>query len=141
MIKHAHEFLPQARTEADAAARASHRGTRATLQSAGARVAMRDGAAESEVEETPVVSAYINHERWVADCPCGAGMAVDGGWAFAYCLGCGRKARVQWPDGATRAAVEDLLAGRPTRFANWHPSEELAALEAENHDHGHRTGA
>ena len=36
-----------------------------------------------------VLTAYINHGRWVVDCECGAGNAVHPEWMIACCGSCG----------------------------------------------------
>lgn len=82
------------------------------------------------------VSPYINHGRWVADCPnCRGGMGVTESFDTACCLDCGHFYHVQFPGGAAEA--EALLSARPAVNRNWHPAtERVADLKAENKAHG-----
>lgn len=83
--------------------------------------------------------AYVNHGRWVADCPspgCGGAMLVLKGGEF-LCGTCfnaaigGEYRPIEWP--AEAAQIEALLIGRPLAVhMNWNPGETLAQLEAEN---------
>jgi len=89
--------------------------------------------------DTPVgsVQAYVNHGRWVADCPMlacyGARMVSD--THPMQCGSCGGGPyRVLFPQ--QRAAIEAVLLKRPDdRNQNW-AGETLAALRAENRAHG-----
>lgn len=83
--------------------------------------------------------AYVNHGRWVADCPtagCGGAMLVLNGGEF-LCGTCfnaeigGEYRPIVWPDDA--AEIEALLVVRPLPVnMNWRPGETLAMLAAEN---------
>ena len=86
------------------------------------------------------VVAYVNHGRWLADCPCGAKMAVDREWAHGYCAGCGSKALVDWPTVDKMEKIERQLRRRPLPHANWLPGETIAELKAENVEHGYDGG-
>ncbi len=87
-----------------------------------------------------VVYAYVNHGRWVVDCPwcSGAEFAFEEG-AF-FCESCrnagagGKPIRALFP--ATRQAIERALDGRPVQNRNWRPGESLQQLRAENIEHG-----
>lgn len=84
-----------------------------------------------------VVTAYINYNRWVADCPnCGAGIACVPDCSQAVCLECGERYDVSFPDATTREAIEALLLMRPQRNRHWRPGETIEDLERENRDHG-----
>lgn len=91
----------------------------------------------------PPALAYVNHGRWVADCPsegCAGATSIMPGAGFlcAECLNAevGHRYRpVAWP--AERAAVEDALCCRRLpQTANWRPGETVRALEDENVRHG-----
>lgn len=83
--------------------------------------------------------AYVNHGRWVADCPtagCGGAMLVLKGGEF-LCGTCfnaeigGEYRPIVWPDDA--GEIESLLVVRPLPVhMNWRPGETLADLAAEN---------
>lgn len=83
--------------------------------------------------------AYVNHGRWVADCPtpgCGGAMLVLRGGEF-LCGTCfnaeigGEYRPIEWP--ADPEAIEALLVVRPLPVhMNWAPGEPLAVLAAEN---------
>lgn len=82
--------------------------------------------------------AYVNHGRWVADCPAGCGSALnlrprettyvcavfDGGQMVA---GCGACSAVAWPAGAVW--IWDALLRRPNPLTrNWAPAGHRQAL-------------
>lgn len=71
----------------------------------------------SDLELVP----YINASRWVADCPCGAGML---GWdqnPHVFCLECGTRYALRWQPPTLRSGVIRLLAGRAPQHRNWDP--------------------
>ena len=86
--------------------------------------------------------AYVNHGRWVADCPseyCRSAMAVTPGHMF-MCGGClnveigSRYRMIEWPQ--ERGAIEEALAARPVpEVANWRPGETTRHLRDENGAH------
>lgn len=91
--------------------------------------------------------AYVNHGRWVADCPtdfCGGAVPLLPGHPFlcGNCLNaeCGFRYRlVEWP--AERGHIEEILSERLLpETANWRPGEPTERLKAENaaHDAGRR---
>lgn len=65
-------------------------------------------------KQTPRAVAYVNHGRWVADCPLGDGGArrLKPGLDF-FCIECGNTFVVEWPDAETMKTVEAGLAGMP----------------------------
>lgn len=84
----------------------------------------------------PVV-ARIDHGSWVADCPCGAGMAVEPDWGVALCFGCGAEHSITLPEASDRETLEALLLARPhMKNRNWHPSESLTSIRNENTQFG-----
>jgi len=95
-------------------------------------IGMRVTVSTSRTEIRP----YVDLGRWVADCPCGAGIAVEPTWPEARCFGCGTVyTQIAWPDATTRRDIEQtLLARRTARHRNWHwqEGETLADLTAEN---------
>lgn len=84
-------------------------------------------------------AAYVNHGRWVADCPsefCNGAVAVTPGQPFlcGSCLnidiGC-RYRMIEWPH--ERGAIEAALSERPVpEVANWLPGETARDLRNEN---------
>jgi len=73
------------------------------------------------------LAAYVNHGRWVADCPlCGAGIAVAVDGAVGCCLECGIEYEIQVPPDSVIEEATPILLARPTRGphrirANWYP--------------------
>lgn len=96
------------------------------------------GAAIAVQEDTRSLIAYVNHGRWIVDCPCGAGSATDPAWREARCFGCGTVyANVVFPPDEDRARIEALLMKRPRiEHRNWFPHERVDDLAAENVAHG-----
>jgi hypothetical protein len=100
-----------------------------------------------------LIDAYMNHGRWVADCPagnetqletftcgtCGYSALVDTGHAYIECLAHGWHS-VRFP--AERKEIEAVLRERPVdeltgaKHANWRPGETVESLRAENVGHG-----
>lgn len=82
------------------------------------------------------IPAYINHNRWVADCPiCNGAELASPESPFFRCANCGFEAGVQFP--ANRQGIEAVLAHRPHLLnRNWRPGESIADLRAENIGHG-----
>ena len=89
--------------------------------------------------------AYLNHGRWVVDCPaedCEAVLFADRTTCecrdVSVCehsnVPCGVPLRVVFP--TNRVDIDRLLGSRPRRNRNWIPSESVAALKAENLLHG-----
>lgn len=90
---------------------------------------------------TPIVAhdgaevvPYINHSRWVADCPCGGAMHCWDRNPYGCCLDCGVLHKVRWQPPAKRAEVTRLLAGRPVQHRNWdaHKGETVEELKIQN---------
>lgn len=87
---------------------------------------------------------YVNHGRWVVDCPCkgcGGAVVVSRAEAFFLCPLCcnadndGQWYRVEFP--AHRAQIEIELLKRPVRpTRNWRAHESVADLRQENRAHG-----
>ena len=95
------------------------------------------------------VKAYINHGRWVVECPsdiCKGAMVVTSAEPYFLCPSCGNSENngywygVQFPGPRTR--IEAVLMKRPAAnpweaFArNWSPGETLTDLRRENREHG-----
>jgi hypothetical protein len=81
-----------------------------------------------------VYMARVEHGRWIADCPCGAGVAVHPEWVNTGCLECGRWWPVAIPD-AWRD-IEDVLMARPKQIQRGWIGETVRQLEDENERHG-----
>lgn len=98
--------------------------------------------APDEVADGEEVVAYVNHGRWVADCPsaaCTGAELVDPEDPRFYCLSCynapfgGRWLRVRFPPERQRRAIERALLERPrARNRNWLPGETVELLEEEH---------
>lgn len=88
------------------------------------------------------VLAYVNHGRWVADCPeCGGGILVrivpSERVDRTTCRDCGSEVGIVRPDDEVVAAGEDVLSRRRPENRNWDPSRETVAdLKAENARYG-----
>lgn len=84
----------------------------------------------------PVV-ARIEHGRWIAECPCRGGMAVDPAWASAFCLACGTEHTVTFPATGVLKQIEAVLSKRSDELTrNWFPHESVTDLKRENAAHG-----
>lgn len=78
-----------------------------------------------------IITPYINHSRWVADCPeCNGGMGCWDEMQTSICMDCGHQYQLQWPE--NRATAVAILLLRPEAKRNWYPDEPLSRLEAEN---------
>lgn len=120
---------------------------RAWASREGKAVLHPDAAGALDRDAAPAV-AYVNHGRWVADCPaadctrcrgrCGAALNLLPESHF-WCPCChnvelgGRWRRVQWPPATTHRALEHELVKRPTlQHRNWEPGRHsLAGLRRE----------
>ena len=110
-------------------------GTHGTLE--GVRQHWHDFLARNGKQITPdpkgrPVRAYINDNRWVADCPsCGAGIICWPANPQGCCLLCGHLFTVEWP--ADRERAEQILEERPPANRHWKPwAEPIDKLEREN---------
>lgn len=101
----------------------------------------------AEDKVSGVVQAYINHGRWVADCPdCAGGIVVSMHTPLYYCPCCGNQSneglwyQVIYPP--EMAAIEMELLKRPARDGfravnrNWDVGESIQQLRTENTDRG-----
>ena len=84
-------------------------------------------------ESTETLVPYVNHGRWVANCPepaCNGGIAIDPEMGFAACLDCcttfTRFAFLQDP-----LKVDAALAERREVNRNWLPTETVQGLTNE----------
>jgi hypothetical protein len=86
--------------------------------------------------------AYVNHGRWIVDCPCGGAECVTEDDKVFYCLSCGNAQvngnfiRVKFPNQVERDKFEKSLALRPESLRNWIPGETPADIASENRKHG-----
>ena len=91
-----------------------------------------------------ILAAVVNHGRWVVACPsCSSAQLADPDDPRFFCDRCanadhgGGWARVQFPKPAELAAIEAVLAARPSdEYRNWSPPETVADLVVENEAHG-----
>lgn len=87
------------------------------------------------------IAAYVNHGRWIAECPdcANAQLACPDDQRF-MCNNCanamngGLWRRVIWPK--NRAQLEAVLKLRPPENQHWTPGETVADLKAENKANG-----
>ena len=103
------------------------------------------------------VQVYLNHGRWVIDCPvCNSGlMAKD---SFMVCVACypnlmskhessrlravkvatmqGNLLELNWPD--NKYEIDEVVKDRPVVNQNWKPNEgnTMESMRAENAAHG-----
>ena len=97
-----------------------------------------------------VARAYVNHGRWLADCPhpfC-SNAELYGHWydearhahfgldeSVFRCSECGTTAAAEWP--SARTEIEQLLSYRPVPATrNWVPGEDIHDLFRENEQFG-----
>lgn len=97
---------------------------------------MPDPPADSR-RGTETLLAYVNHGRWVVDCPCGSAQLASRSDRRFFCVDCrnawalGKWVGVAWP--AQAGDIEGLLLQRPfPKNRNWNPGEDLMTLVAEN---------
>lgn len=75
--------------------------------------------------------AYVNHGRWIAECPyeCGSAVVLQPGEAAFHCSECLSISPVEWPLNAQD--IWDALAERRLpRTRNWFPPSHDLALRA-----------
>lgn len=69
--------------------------------------------------------AYVNHGRWVADCPadeCLSAELLMPGTTTVLCGECGNHGPVKWPPPETVADIGEVLSRRPiVADRNWFP--------------------
>ena len=88
----------------------------------------------------PVLSAEVNHGRWLVRCPsCAGAELVDLEDLRFFCISCamvgwgGKWLPVKMPSLSHRTKIEAELLKRPRRETrNWLPGETLKQLQAEN---------
>lgn len=77
----------------------------------------------------PKVVAYVNHGRWVGECPtphCGGAREVNPDHNPFWCVECGKSYVVEWPDKKTMRAVTTILEQRPEPAnQNYHPDDHV----------------
>lgn len=81
------------------------------------------------------VDAYLNHGRWVADCPCNGAELVAPGLEMV-CGSCGAVHQVRFPKKSDRQKIEAACGKRPVLHQNWSPAESVGELEAQNIENG-----
>lgn len=88
------------------------------------------------------VYAYINRNRWIADCPCGGAEVVNENEPFFYCFSChnegnkGRLYKVSFPKKHDIKKIETALKARDkVKNRNWNLDEPISKLDKENEQH------
>lgn len=84
------------------------------------------------VYKTNMARAYVNHGRWVADCPttCGSALDLDSGQSMYICAECHAMSVVDWPPNADE--IWEALQERPfDRVRHWYPREHELAIRAQ----------
>lgn len=84
------------------------------------------------------LAAYVNDNRWVADCPCGSGVLCAPTDPDGRCFQCGLVHQIVFPAADLIAAADAVLSERPREFnRHWRPDiEQVADLAVENAVHG-----
>lgn len=75
--------------------------------------------------------AYVNHGRWIADCPidCGGAQELDNGQTMFACKECYQMSEVEWPKDP--GGIWEALAKRVNpKNRNWYPKGQPVAVKA-----------
>ena len=103
---------------------------------------------DKEFHDTQVVYAYINHGKWIIECPspgssCSAAILGHPDMPEFFCPSCGNAVwdgkwlHVVFPDETTVHQIEALLSVRPDITSrNWVPPETVDDLKLENKVNG-----
>jgi hypothetical protein len=96
----------------------------------------------TKAAKSPVLVAYVNHGRWVADCPsCRSAQVVTPNDPRFLCV-CGNADTggkwlpISFPLPADMNEIDSLLGKRPDTNRNWTPDEPVGNLELENRVRG-----
>lgn len=73
--------------------------------------------------------AYVNHGRWIADCPleCGSALKLEAKQSAYHCPECQWVGTVEWPDDADEI-WETLNQRQVPRTRNWYPDGHFLAV-------------
>ena len=74
---------------------------------------------------------YVSDNRWVADCPCGGGVACWPEMHRSCCYDCGTIRPVHWPSPGELRKLEAVLHARPPANRHWR-GETIETLKVEN---------
>lgn len=77
------------------------------------------------------LAPHVSDNRWVADCPCGGGVACWPEMHRSCCYDCGTVRPVHWPAPGELRKLERVLVARPAGHRHWH-GESLEDLKVEN---------
>jgi hypothetical protein len=83
------------------------------------------------VYKTNMARAYVNHGRWVADCPieCGSALNLDPGQILFACVECHSISHIDWPTNADE--IWEALQERPfNKVRHWYPRQHDLAVRA-----------
>jgi len=85
------------------------------------------------IDSKAPLPAFVDQDRWIAICTCGAGVACDPAWPAAYCYDCGTAWPITWPDEKVKGDIEAALELRPAvATKSWCVDQAVATLAAEN---------
>lgn len=100
----------------------------------------RDPIVPKQMAQGQAVEVYVNHGRWIAECPdCHGAQVASRTDARFFCVDClnawcgGKWLRIAWPRDTD--AIESVLLRRETHHRNWTPEESVTDLVAENAAH------
>lgn len=90
--------------------------------------------------DTPILTAFVNHGRWLILCPVCLGLEYARENGLFFCQGCWNAPTRSWlrtTFPSERRGIEALLLKRLNpQNRNWMPSESLADLSRENEAKG-----
>jgi hypothetical protein len=91
------------------------------------------------IEDELELVAHVSDSRWVADCPCGGGIAAWPLHRKGCCLDCGHVFAIKFPPADELPHIVAVLEARPdprTRYFDPRAGEELIDLKAQNAANG-----
>jgi hypothetical protein len=88
---------------------------------------------QTVTRKTNSLDAYVNDGRWVADCPCGGGIACWSEYQHGFCGSCCTVYMIRFPDAEDVATAEVLLSAREPDRRHWDPTAQTVDdLKVEN---------
>ena len=85
-------------------------------------------------DEPDTLTAYVNSNRWVADCPaCNGGIAAWPEHDKGACLDCGGVYSIEFPPAKLIEKADAVLSARKESNRHWYPdTESIERLQAES---------